>query len=444
MDAGGWDVIYASDVARLNVVLGQSSQQFMPTFSCNNTAMQVSFSGNFGPWMITPGGSANRINVQVPVTQGTLTAPGFVNFSLTGIQPVMNIALAFVEDDTNTSQQVVFDIRSVATSPASAADGDIYVANPDVSGLLNQRDPSGTVASMLESNLPQCFIANQAAISFVFAALFTNPQNLPWLIPKATSVAYFSSSDQSIQAIAIRTLTQSPWGPAGLSTAVDPSLLSAGQNLFYALSQGVFMKNLLLPALPSALGNGITTDVFQFNGPTQPNQQNACSITNTRPFSTQSVENAGTHYYPQINSFTMSISNNQIITTASGQFDVTGLAGAWVSFDNLQVINTITYNAATQKLQYQLLSQTAPSTTRHIPWEYWFLALGAIIGLIVIAIINIVVTVIENAVQNALSGTGNLAVVGLPASTATWAGGGSMTIAQADLESALVIRGQSA
>ena len=442
MDAGGWDVIYASDVARLNVILGSSSQQFMPTFSYSDTATELSFSGNFGPWVITPGGSANRINVQVPVTEGTLNAPGFSGFSLTGIQPVMNMSLTFVEDAG--AQNVVFDIHSVATSPATAQDGDIYVANPDVSGLLTQRDPSGTVKGMLESGLPQCFINNQAAISFVFASLFTNPNNLPWLTPKATSIAYFSSSDNTIQAIAIRTLTQSPWGPQGLSNAVDPSLLSAGQNLFYALSQAVFMKNLLMPVLPSALGNGIAADVFQFNGPSQPNQQNACSITNTKSFNTQSVENAGTHYYPQINSFSMQINDNQIITTASGQFDITGLAGAWVSFDNLQVINTITYNTTTNSLQFQLVSETKPSTTKHIPWEYWLLALGALIGLIVLAIINIVVAVIENAVQAALTGVGNLSVVGLPTSTASWTGAGSFTISEAGLESALVLRGQSA
>ncbi|KAB7732509.1 TULIP family P47-like protein [Rudanella paleaurantiibacter] len=444
MDAGGWDVIYASDVARLNVVLGESSQQFMPTFSFNDSSTQVSFNGTFGPWAITPGGSANRINVQVPVTQGTLNAPGFSNFSLTGIQPVMNMALTFVEDANSAgTQNVVFDIQSVAASATSATDGQIYVANPDVSGTLNQRDPSGTVKSMLETDLPQCFITNRAAISFVFAALFTNPQNVPWLTPKASSIVYFGSSDNSIQAIAIRTLTQSPWGPEGLSTSVDPSLLNANQNLFYALSQGVFMKNLLLPALPSAMGN-VAADVFQFNGPTQPNQQNACSITNTRSFNTKSVENAGTTYYPQIDSFTMKISDNQIITTASGQFNITGLAGAWVSFDNLQVVNSISYNPATKSIQFQLVSQTSPSTTRHIPWEYWFLALGGLIGLIVIAIINIVVTVIENAVQSALTGAGNLSVVGLPTSTASWAGAGSFQINQADLESALVIRGESA
>src|SRR5215207_8650885 len=93
---GGWDVIYASDVTRLNALLAASSQQLIPSFSYSDNNTGIAFSGTFGPWSIRPGGTANRINLQVPVAQGVLNGAGFSNFSLSGLQPVLNMALTLV------------------------------------------------------------------------------------------------------------------------------------------------------------------------------------------------------------------------------------------------------------------------------------------------------------------------------------------------------------
>jgi hypothetical protein len=440
MDMKGWDVVYASSVARLNEVLAASSQQLLPTFSYTDGATGVSFSGTFGPWAIRPGGSANRINVQVPIAHGVLTAPGLSELALDGVEPVLNVALKLITAGAS-AQDLAFDIRDVASAPSAAGDGDVFLATADESGLLTRRDPSGEAASILQDALPKCFVANAAKISFVFGSVFTSPLDEPWLKPVATGVSYFESADRSIQAVAIKTLTQSPWGAAGLDTAVDPGLLGPGQSLFFALSQAVVLRNLLLPSLPGALGNGVTLADFQFNGPAAPSQQNACSITNTRSFGTRSVENAGISYYPQIDKLTITVAGSQIVTTASGHFDITGLSGAWVSFDNLQVVNEVYYDPASRSVKFHLVSQTKPSIDKHIPWEYYLLAVGALIGLIVLAVINIVVVAIDNAVQSALTGTGSLSVAAIPLDTAVWTGLKQFDISEADLDQALLIRG---
>jgi len=440
MDMKGWDVVYASSVARLNEVLAVSSQQLLASFSYTDDATGVSFSGTFGPWVIRPGGSANRINVLVPIAHGTLTAPGLSDLALDGVEPVLNVALTLIEAG-GSAQDLAFDIRDSTTNPGSAGDGDIYLTTADLSGLLKSRDPSSEAASILSDALPKCFVANAAKISFVFASVFTSPEDKPWLKPVATGVSYFESTDHSTQAIAIRTLTQSPWSAAGLDTGIDPGLIGQGQNLYFALSQALVLRNLLLPTLPAALGGGSTAADFTFNQPTQPNQQNSCSITNTRSFATASVENAGTHYYPQIDKLSITVNGGQIVTTASGHFDITGLSGAWVSFDNLQVVNEVYYDPASRSVKFHLVSQTKPSIDKHIPWEYYLLAIGALIGLIVLAIINIVVIAIDNAVQSALTGTGNLSVAAIPLDTAVWTGLKEFDISQADLDQALLIRG---
>jgi len=378
----------------------------------------------------------------VPVAQGVLNGAGFSNFSLSGLQPVLNMALTLVNGrSAPNTRDLTFDIQDVTTTPNTAKDGDIYLANPDESGQLKTRDPSGTVASVLQDDLPKCFLANADKISFVFASVFMDPQIQSWLKPTATGISYFQSSDGATQAVAIKTITQSPWGPGNLSTAVDPSLFSPGGSLSFALSEGVFMKNLLLPAIPQAIGQGVTVNDFQFNGPAEPIQQDNCSITNVREFDIQSVENAGTYYYPKITSFRVVINNNQLITTASGKFDITGLAGAWVAFNNLQVVNQLHYDPASQRIVFTLVSKVEPSVDKHIPWEYWLLGIGGLILLLVPIIINIVVTVVDNAVQSALTGEGNLAIVSIPPSTAIWTGVSKFDIDQASLAEALVING---
>ena len=443
MDMGGWDVIYASNITQLNKVLAQSSQELLPTFSYTNDAMGIAFSGTFGAWSIRPGGTANRINLQVPINQGVLNGCGYSNFSLNGVQPLLNVALTLMQSQSFPDEEdVVFDFKEITTDPSTAKDGDIYIANPDESGLLKKNDPLGIVSSILRDNLPKCFIANAEKISFIFASVLMEPDTQPWLKPKATSISYFESSDGKTQAIAIKTLTQAPWSSDGLPIAIDPSLLTAKNTLFYALSKAVFMQNLLLPSIPKSFGPDIKASSFAFNGPTQPNQQNNCTITNTENIKLPSVENAGTHYHPIITHFKMEIRNNQIVSTASGKFDVTGLKGAWVEFNNLQVVNKLSFDPVSQKIIFITVSETEPSVEQHIPWEYWFLLIGGLIGVIVGLIIKVVVTVIEDAVEDALKGEGDLSIVNIPLSTAVWAGETGFSATEVSLAEALVLRGE--
>lgn len=442
MEMGGWDVIYASNVTKLNAVLAASMQKLLTTFSYSDANTGISFSGTFAPWSIRPGGTANRINVQVPIKEGTLNGGGFSNLSLDDLEPVLNVALTLVQGTSiPATQDVAFDIKDASTDPSSAKDGDVYIANVDESGNLSKRDPSGIAAEILKDNLPKCFVQNSDKIAYVFASVFTTPQDQPWLKPKATRITYFGSQDGSLQAMAIKTLTQSPWGTDGLQTAVDPSLLQGGGTMFYALSKGVFLQNVLLPCIPKAIGHGVSASSFKFNGPSHPADQDTCSITNTHSFDLPSVENAGTHYYPKVTHYKVVINNSQVITTASGSFDITGLAGASVDFNNLQVINQLYYDHANKRVAFKLVSHTEPSVDKHIPWEYYLLALGGLIGLIIRGIIEIVVDVVDNTVQDAIKGQGSLDVVSIPTSTAVWTGLESFDISEASLEQAFILRG---
>lgn len=442
MDMGGWDVVYASDVAELNKVLAASTTKLLPTFSFRDNKLQLDFSGSFGPWSIQPGGTANRINLRVPVKTGNLTFPAFAKpIQLEGIQPVLNLALKLVEGKGKGSKDLTFDVTSNSVSPSNK-DGDIYISNPDESGLLAKRDPTGQAAQLIRDWFGAPLVANKEKISYVFASVLTDPQGQPWLKPKATGISYFESRGGSVQAMGIKTITQSPWGAGGLTTGVDPSLLQSGESMFYALSQAVFMKNLLLPSTAKALHAG--SGDLRFNGPAKPSEQDNCSITNARTISLPAVDHAGTRYYPKLTSFRVTISGNQITSEGSGKFDITGLANAYVTFANLRVVNEITYDAARKTLGFKLVSKTSPSTVSHIPWYEkaitWVIPL---VGLIVNIVMDIVVATIESAVQDSIKGAGSLSVDTVPLQTAVWSGLEQFNVNQAELSAALVIRGKS-
>lgn len=439
---GGWDVIYASSVEKLNEVLAASTAKLLPTFSFTDQSLQIDFSGDFGPWAIQPGGSANRINLKVPITSGSLQGPFPSTIDLSGVEPEINVALALLSGSTSGTDDVEFDITTNATQPTND-DGAVYVANPDLTGTLAQRDPSGQAAQILRDWLGEVFVQNKEKISFVFATVFTDPQTEPWLKPKATQLSYFQNTAGSLEAVAIQALTQSPWGVDSTTGAVDPSLLTPGDDLFYALSQGAFMANLLLPATATALG--VSSGDLRFNGPSTPAQQNSASITNATSIHLPAVENAGTHYYPVVDKYEVTISGNQIKTVASGQFAITGLAHAYVTFDNLEVVNEITYDSTTKELGFVLVSKTEPSTTRHIPWYEIALSwIVPVIGIIVTAVIEIVVSTIESSVQDALKGTGNLSVSAIQLETGVWAGLSQFDVSEAELSEALVIKATGA
>jgi hypothetical protein len=443
VDMGGWDVVYASSVAKLNSVLEASSSQLLPTFSYDNPSQQLAFSGTFGPWSIQPGGTANRINLQVPIATGQITSPALADtVSLDGVQPVLNLALTLIEGTGGGSQDMRFDLVTNSSTPSDDA-GVVYLANVDESGKLAQRDPTGTAAAMMRDWFGELFVANQSKISFVFATVFTDPDGAPYLKPTATAVSYFESIDGSVQAIGIKTITQSPWGPNGLTTAFDPNLLASGYDMFYGLSQAVFMKNLLLPAMAKALK--VSPQALRFNGPTNPSQQDNCSITNAGTISLPSVEPAGITYHPKMTHFKVVISGNQIQTSAAGNFDITGLHDAYVTFDNLSVVSELTFDPATKSIGFEVVRKTSPSTDSHIPWyEKTITWVVPAIGLVINLVMDIVVDTIESAVESSVTGTGSLGNNAIALQTAVWTGLEQFAVSQASLSPGLVIRGTSA
>lgn len=438
MDLHGWDVVTAVDIQSVNNVLSKSSSALLPVFDFSNSALAINFSGNFGAWLIQPGGSANRIKMMVPITSGSLSAPQFRQpIDLAGVQPIIDMALDIVQSSAG-SQSVVFSLKTNSPTP-SDQDGTIYVANPDASGLLAQRDPSGQAAAILSQWLGEVFVANADKISFVFATIILNPQGMAWLAPKATSLSYFQSTDGKTQALGIQSLTQANWSSAGLATAIDPSLLNGEQGYFFAMSPAVFLANLLLPNVASALK--VAPSALRFNPPPSPDQPQNCSITNTGSISMGSVRSGAIDYYPELTNYSVQISGSQIITNASGQFDITGLADAYVTFDNLSIVMEVGYDQATKVATFNVVSKTSPSTDEHIPWyEKEITWIIPIVGLIVNTVMDIVVSVVEDSVTSAVSSSGQFSIDAIPVASAVWTGLDSFSATDVELSSAFIIR----
>lgn len=437
MDLHGWDVVTAVDIATINNVLEKSTSSLLPVFDFTNTSLDISFSGKFGPWLIQPGGSANRIKMMVPITSGTLTAPQFREpIDLTGVQPIIDMALDIIQTSSG-SQSVVFSFKTNSPTP-NDQDGTIYVANPDASGLLAIRDPSGQAAAIISQWLGEVFVSNADKISFVFATIILNPQGMEWLSPKATSLSYFQSTDGKTQALGIQSLTQASWSADGLATAIDPSLMNGQRGYFFALAPAVFLKNLLLPNVAAALKVGAGS--LQFNPPPSPDQPESCSITNSGAIPMGSVRSGAIDYYPQLNTYQVQISGSQIITTASGQFDITGLHDAYVTFDNLSIVMEVSYDTTGKVVTFNVVSKSSPSTDEHIPWyEKEITWIVPVIGLIVNAVMDIVVAVVENAVTSAVTSSGQLSINAIPVASAVWTGLDNFSATDVSLSSALII-----
>jgi hypothetical protein len=208
-------------------------------------------------------------------------------------------------------------------------------------------------------------------------------------------------------------------------------------DVWYAIAPSLFLGTFMLPAAIKSLG--VTADQLTVQAPTEPNQQNNCSIVNNGNISLPAVEHLSTHYYPQLTTYTIKISGNQIVTTGAGQFDITGLSGAYVTFENLEIVGQISYDSGQRAVIYQQVSSTPPTTESHIPWYEQLLDVSIIANLILTAVI----AAVEDAATNALQSTGAISGGNFAMDTASWAGLAGFTVSGASLAPALVLQGNT-
>ena len=445
MDIGKWDFVCACTIEKLNELLAAQFKKTPASITYTETNGTV-LKADFNPWQIVPGGTEQKLYIEMPINKGSITSP-LAQSDLSGAVPIIEVELDFFKDASTGKTNLKFNFQSKAKGPKDTTKGAIFVSNPDSNGVLKKRDASGTTATQLHDALPECLIHNKDKLDYVFATLNLTPTgDGSWLAPKHFAYAFQAKTKPKKNFLAVfSALTDRD--VSKYSTDVDESLFDDKNDVFAAFSGPVFMEHMVMPNLPASYPgstiknfeckNGVISNIFAKNP----------IIKGLRlPLKCKPVKVSLTHYYPILASLDISIESSKLHSTAAGYFDITGLADSYVTFTCRQDAEA-SFDASSGKLTFKSHGKPVTDYDKHIPtWLYFvagpaILALGPIVGLIVVAIVDSIIAAVSSSVANATSGSSsNLAIGDVTSKAVDWPGGKKWKVTDAGLSDALFLR----
>jgi hypothetical protein len=438
MQIHGWDTTFVCSAKRVNQLLQEHMSQLLVTFAYRDEAMEIA--GEFQPWHIVLGGSEQLLRFAMPIKSGKLVNNlTNKNYDLAGVIPIMELQLHFIDNArVANTKELRFNFTVVGAHAGVTTPGAVTTVTPDSSPdhRLKQEDPSGVAWSMLHDAFPKMLIHNRAQLSYVFATVnLVPPSSATWLAPKRFEYLYAEPVQGGVGYLGVLASTTDR-DVSHLQRAVDPALLQGDYQLYYLISQAMFMEHVVMPGLPQAYGHGATPGNFDWS---------AGAIRNNGRLSAGSVKWGLIHYHPHINTLTITVDDDALQSNASGRFDITGLKHAYVKFD-FGTHNLITFDAATQSIKFEKDPHPSRHHKKHIPW-YDYLA-GGIGGPVILGVVDGVISVVSSSIASSVSHSlnvgGSLSVANMAVATVKWKGLEHFDVQDAGLATNFYLRGNYA
>jgi hypothetical protein len=433
METYGWDIVFACSIGRMNTLMAANMSQLITSFDYSDDNIEMS--GEFGVWKIVEGGSNKSVHFELPIKSGNLTIKMFhKTIKLDGVIPVMALQLAFIDNTRVANQKdLKFDCQIVGKSASDNTPGAVFTVTSDATGKLHDRevDPTGLAWSMMHDNMPKCLIANKDKLAFVFSSVDLAAN---WLSPKRFEYVYAepAKTNQGMAALGILGVVTDR-DTSHLKRNIDPNLLSDSYELFMMIAPDIFLQQTVMPGLPRAYGHGATANNFYLSG---------AEIRNNGNLNCGSVKVGLIRYYPYIDSLSIKIDDTALLMSASGRFDITGFAKAYVTF-TMGATNQCKFNASTQQINFEKDPHPTKNYAKHIPW--WEYVVAAIGGGIIIAVVDTVIAVVTSSVassvSNSLNAGGQLSTAKLGTETVRWHGLENFAVKEAGLSDAFYLRG---
>jgi len=269
LDLFGWQTVFAVTYPVVNTAIAEAKST-PAGFDYTDTDAGLAMSGTWATWQVVDGGAGPGLQLQCPVTTGTVTLAGR-STDLSGGVLQIQVDLDLVPDpeapvsDPTTSggmpHHLVVRRVGSATHPAVAVVGTDFA---NVSGLL---------ADALPAVFAAWFNEHIAEFNHVFATLVLNGTaaqgDYQWLKPTATGYACANAPDgaDADSVLGVLCMTDTPAPPA-LSHQVDPRLvfqLPEPANSAFAISSRDFLGHVLAKGAAlciqgASVGDFVVTD----------------------------------------------------------------------------------------------------------------------------------------------------------------------------------------
>ena len=429
MNIYGWDTVTALSVTEVNKALTAGATKLIQQFKVSGQTISTSYEmqGEFGPWQIVPGGSGNLLRLAVPIGAGSIRAGSGNPIDLAGATAVVDVSLELLPAPDNRSQQLVFALHKAAVLGDAPQPGVVTPVSLTASAAVT--DALGPLGSGLVLNgVAEALASDAAAVSYVFASVNLVPPSVnSWLTPVHSAYVYQEVIGGGSYLAILSTTTARD--VSQLQHTVDPELFSGGGNTAFAISEDLFLTQLVAPALPQVLGGSTNPGCFGYDPVKH-------AITAAHSFGIAEVKSGAIWYTPVVTSLNLGVVGGALTLAINGNCDLkAGISMDWWVTSQYPMV----YSAAAQKITFAGDPNSRSGHSAHIPW-YFFAG-----GLLVEAITQAVVAVITESLASSLSSRlGSVGLAGLAGQTVAWQGMRQFTVSTARLDGALCLDGTAA
>ncbi len=402
MVTNGWDTVYALSFDCLNQQFATDSLAFPNQVQISTQSSPFTIQANLGAWKASTGGSAQLLNVQIPVVSGTLADQDKGSFDLSGVVLSYDLSLELLSQPNTLSLSL-----SIPTLTA------VEVLQPGSLSELQQVGLLAGVASYLG--------ANAQAINYAFASVDLGAQSgTSWLTPKACNYTTFDNFLVVLASVHSTDISK-------LTPTADSTMLAPGNTAAMLIDPGIFLEYGVMPTLPGQLGIPASPMPFAMSPTTSP------AIICTQEISLPPVKVGAIDYSPKLMEYNMSLVGSVLTTEAVVTCSLK--LGIEAGF-SVTTINSAGYNPATGSLEFTAAAK--PVVTKSTKTPILDQILSAVLGEIIEGIIPIVVSAISDSLAKALAKS-NLS--SLPAEPVTWAAAGKFNVTTAGIGQSVYFQG---
>ena len=377
MNLYGWDILFATNLDTINAKFKANSQLLASTFHFTSkdpfSGATVTVSGQFGKWSVAAKGSNLLVRVILPVTG--LSISGLENNTMTNgsCNVTVELNLNFISDKSNAdNQSLVFDYSDDGSS----------TGNKNISLIsIDQMDPvmNDNQKSLVGQSIIACLQANPETLNYNFATVILKNENDDWLSPDYVAFDMPTLSNGKSYFCIFGNA-----GPnKGQAGQVDPQLFNATDNIYLGISGTLFLERVIMPGMYKSLQGAKI--VFQ---------DPKIVVTG---FHLASCTIGLVTYYPVIQTMTLHIDGDKIISDINGTCDL--YAGISMTFTRS---SRDSINLDLSKRTVSILSDPKPVFTHNEDMGILQYLAPLVIGEIGTAIAGIIAEVIGSVIAGSV------------------------------------------
>lgn len=386
----GWDTVNCVSLPVVNQVL-QSSSNYPPQLTMNlNESENWTLTTDFGPWIISPGGSGAILIMKLPLTSATMTY-GSNSLAFTNGYALISLKLRYVPQPPTgvAATDAPIDIEKLIAEAEARTPDDPAVVIQRIN--YGSATPTEEQKALFVGSISLLLNANLASFTHIFTVVNLNQKaaqkEFVWLKPTYTSYAYFQGLDDASSYFAVLNQTQGR-SPEGLTNQVAASAIPSKMNASILISPTLFMQQFVLPGLPRAFTHASASNFKLVN-------LDQAIVSDSR-IQLDNIRVGAIDYTPYMDTFRMQLVGDEVQINTKVSINISPGIDAYISATYYYVLGLVEKPDGTMTLDFEASAPPVIDTWYTV--AFWVTLTQLIIGIIGAVIRAVVAELIEKVV----------------------------------------------